>query len=653
MAFFETMLVASGVAANKSIASTMAKKAANSFWDKVLAPLLKSRKAHNSIVNGSKKYISRLDKATKTISTVAIPGGSIALSDVYVPLTLVDQANKVSLKLDKYPESFFEANKRILITDTAGMGKSTALKFIVQAVLLQLKAIPILVELRKIASGETLYGYICKEFSGCDQEVCGTVLEEVLSAGNVLLLLDGYDEIEDGLRKRINGEISELSAKFEKCNFIVSSRPDSELKGLSDFKEYRIRPLEMQEAFTLIKKYGHDGDVAERLISKVKSNNQIHEFLRNPLLVSLLFKAFEYKGTIPFKRHIFFRQVYDALYQDHDLSKGAGFERKKKTGLDIEDFHKAVRALGIVTFFIGRVQYSNEEFHASIESAKRIVDPLNFEAGKLRVDLLSAVPIFQKDGVDIRWAHKAFQDYFSAQYIFFDSGSTRDELIKKLVDPANPRKNENILVMLADLDRRLVRSLVSKPFLSDCLVEFDKSRFRDRESGFQMFLAEKFGDIFFIRKAYVDSTLKDDFSGFGKFMDDVKKFGLRSNFQSASHVSLNGGKLTVCNTPFLDKFRLISALEPDRSLGSGLPVSMLGAIDRFSHILDEPICSFFDLLEDSTSPDKTKDLLSLLERSHGVRTMSLDEAREIVDSVNEPLNHDLDWLMSVIPKKAN
>jgi hypothetical protein len=454
MAFFESMLMSSGAAATKAAAAALAKKSGAAFWDKVLAPKLSESKADKDVFARAKKYLGHVDKITKNITSVAVPGGTIPLSDVYIPLTLADQLREKRFRLDKYPEALFSETRRILVTDTAGMGKSTAFKFIVQTSLLRLEKIPLLVELRKIPEGVTLLEFICREFTGSDK-VAASVIENILAGGNVLLLLDGYDEVDDSLRKRVNGEIVSLANRFDACNFIVSSRPDSELKGLAGFAEYMIERLHQAEAFELIRKYGKNGDVAERLISKIRGNSQVRDFLGNPLLVSLLFKAFDYKNTVPFKRHIFFRQVFDALYQDHDLSKGAGFERKKKTGLDIEDFHKVLRALGIVTYLIGRVQYPSEEFHSAIDGAKKIVFPLEFDSGKLRSDLLSAVPVFQRDGTSIKWVHKAFQDYFVAQYIYYDGGKSRDELVVRLISEDNPRKNENVLVILSDRIGRL------------------------------------------------------------------------------------------------------------------------------------------------------------------------------------------------------
>src|SRR5690606_8829753 len=80
---------------------------------------------------------------------------------------------------------------------------------------------------------------------------------------------------------------------------------------------------------------------------------------------------------------------------------------------------------------------------------------------------LSSVPLFTKDGTDVRWSHKAFQDYFAAQYIYFDAQKGRDELVRGLVDPENPRKNENILQILIDLDRELIERLVLAPMIDE------------------------------------------------------------------------------------------------------------------------------------------------------------------------------------------
>jgi len=650
MGFFETLLITAGIAATKTAATDMVRKSTSMFSEKFLTPLLEEKKSSKELAISARKYIAAIDKSTKFITTVAISGGASQLGDLYVPLTLIDQAAEKSYLLNKYPNELFNENRLVLLTDTAGMGKSTALKFIVQASLVELQVLPILVELRKIPKEISVFDYMFNQFLGKESAANKVCLREILESGKVLILLDGYDEIEDDLRKKINQDIAELSIQYDKCFFIVASRPDSELKALAGFKEFNIQPLSQKEAFELLKKYDKKGSVAERLIAKVRTNHEIREFLGNPLMVSLLFKAFDYKATIPLKKHIFFRQVYDALYQDHDLGKGA-FERKKKTGLDIEDFHKAVRAVGIVTFFLGKVQYQSEQFHAALDSTKKVVHSLSFDSSKLRSDLISAVPLFSKDGTEIRWTHKAFQDYFAAQYIFYDSGVSRDEFIRKLDDSDNPRKNENIFLILADLDRELVNRITVSPILERLLEEHSDGEFPNTDAGFKIFLCSKIGDIYIAGEKYRRQILKDDLSGFTDFLRDVTVLEGRSiSFSQAHTLHSKNHAIVALVRDSLDKINFVNSLSWSRQRTS-FDYSPVESFVESARVGDDTIAKLFDIDKAQSQVDIDR-IINVYQAVHSVRLPSLQEARTVVDNAKNPPPEGVDWLISQVPKSG-
>jgi predicted NACHT family NTPase len=94
----------------------------------------------------------------------------------------------------------------------------------------------------------------------------------------------------------------------------MASRDHQGLVAFADFKRVSIRPLQSTEAHALIRKYSGTSGIADKLIERLAApeNASVHEFLVNPLLVSLLFKSFEYKATIPLKKHVFYWQVYEA-----------------------------------------------------------------------------------------------------------------------------------------------------------------------------------------------------------------------------------------------------------------------------------------------------------------------------------------------------
>ena len=83
--------------------------------------------------------------------------------------------------------------------------------------------------------------------------------------------------------------------------------------------------MTLMVTFSLIRKYDNNGEKSERLIERITKDNQLDilkEFLINPMLTSLLYKTFEYKEEISYKKLGFYSQVYEALYNDHDKTKG-------------------------------------------------------------------------------------------------------------------------------------------------------------------------------------------------------------------------------------------------------------------------------------------------------------------------------------------
>ena len=257
------------------------------------------------------------------------------MESVYEPLELISEQVDSSIRISGYPYQLFDTGRCILVVDYAGMGKSTLTKYIFRCALRELQKIPVLVELRRIKDGETLLDLMCLDFVG---EAKGGVRDELIGAmeeGNFVIFLDGYDELSPAVRQRISEEISKLSAEFQYCNFVLTSRPDPALTSFAGYLRYDIADLSKEEAFSLLRRYDDGRGVAENLISKVSSMPAVDEFLRIPLLVTLLYKAFDYKAVVPIKKNIFYRQVFDALYQDHDLSKEGAFERRKRSNLDI------------------------------------------------------------------------------------------------------------------------------------------------------------------------------------------------------------------------------------------------------------------------------------------------------------------------------
>ena len=385
------------------------------------------------------EYLHRNYKKYSIINTLVFKNEQRLLKDLYIPLTITKEEHNYSgekeqLKIEKYPLELIRKYNKILITDTAGMGKSTLTKLLFLDVIENGYGIPLYIEMRRLKKDRPILLEIQEQISSLSEEFDAVLLLEFIQTGGFIIFLDGFDEIAIDDRPSVTSNIQDFISKAGNNTFIMTSRPEQALACFGDFQRFTINPLAKKEAFELLRRYDKQGATSKQLIDVLKSGQyeMINEFLKNPLLVSLLYAAFDYKQTIPLKKHIFYRQVYDAYFDSHDLSKGDSYIHDKLSHLDIDDFDRVLRHI--------------------IDEARTFCSDLNFNSSDFLNDLLSAVPLFCQDGQYYRWVHKSLQEYFAAQFIFKDSKQNQDALLTAIYKSDNIDKYLNLLDIYYDID---------------------------------------------------------------------------------------------------------------------------------------------------------------------------------------------------------
>lgn len=453
------------------------------------------------------EYFHRTYKRVSLINTLVFNNSEKYLKDIYIPLTLLyktDREVEHRFKINSFPSRLLAKSEKILITDNAGMGKSTLVKKIFLDTIDQKKGIPIIVELRRLSKDKTIVIEIQEQINSLVKDFDNNLLLELLSEGGFVILLDGYDEIQLSERDKVTIDIQSFISKASNNKFILTSRPENALTGFGDFKEVKIEPLKRKEAFELLRKYDKKGSISSLLIKKLEETEMenVFEFLTNPLLVSLLFTAFKHKQTIPFKKYIFYRQVYDANFELHDLTKGDSFRHHKYCKLEIDDFHRVLRHIGISCLQNNqRIEFNKDEILFLIKNAKSFCVNLTFNESDFLKDLISTVPIFTQDGIYYRWAHKSLQEYFAAQFIYHDAKDQQYSLLMQMYNNNSVDKFINILDLYYDIDPKTFRFTILHSYLktfknhvdttftqSNELISVDEINFR-REL---YFLAEPF-----------------------------------------------------------------------------------------------------------------------------------------------------------------
>lgn len=405
------------------------------------------------------EYITRRYEHFSIIDTLVFPNQQTLLKTIYQPLTVTDRRvheESTEIRIDGYPAEFIPQYYRVIIEDTAGMGKSTITKRLFQAIVEQNAGIPVLIELRHLNAKNKILKEIQKQLAPIGKMISQDIISKMIDEGGFIFLFDGFDEIANRNRDFV---IKELHSFIEKANenyFLITSRTDNSLSSFGSFKKFRIKDLEIDEAYNLISRYDiyNSKKIAKKLIERLENNlsRSLKEYLTNPLLVSLLYKSFEYKKDIPIKKSQFYSQVYDALFETHDLSKEGYLKREKSSNLHMDDFERVLRLVGYFTAVENVIEYDKDFIIQIIDRSKNHLPDLKFKSSDFLKDLLHAVPLFKQEGNYYRWSHKSLQDYFAAKFIWVDAKENQDKILRKIFDLEENERFYNLLDIYYELD---------------------------------------------------------------------------------------------------------------------------------------------------------------------------------------------------------
>ncbi|MBD5534632.1 MAG: NACHT domain-containing protein [Lachnospiraceae bacterium] len=415
------------------------------------------------------EYLLRCYGKNNIMTTIVFGRLQKTLEDLYIPLTLEEYRNENrEWIVNENCYDILDNYSRILIIDMAGMGKSTIVKyFACQGVNLD-KCIPVVIELRRLEKKQTILEYIQKQINSYDKNIEIGEIVDMLKKGDFVIFFDGYDEIANENKSDVLEAIQEFTNRAYSTKIVITSREEDDLNSLGEYKCVNIKPLTKKEAYTLIRKYDNDGVISKKLIKRLKEDSSmdiLSEFLENPLLVSLLYKTFEYKEEIPYKKIGFYQQVYEALFNDHDKTKGGAYVHEKKTKLDKYQFEQILRAFGFLCLKVDKVEYSSQLIHELLAKAIDRFSWLKINVDDFLYDITHAVSFIQIDGNEYKWVHKTFMEYFASCFICYDNKVREEEYFNKMVYANSGINYYNVLSFCYDMDVLGFRKYAIMPYL--------------------------------------------------------------------------------------------------------------------------------------------------------------------------------------------
>lgn len=410
------------------------------------------------------------DRCTK-LKTLVNPDEPVDLLSQYVNLKFkcADRSYDDYGAIDE-----IRKRKRVVVSGTGGGGKTIFTKYIWISFFENPRGqIPVFVELRRFneISADDLLSFIYHSIVASHANVPREVFDKGVASGLFVFILDGFDEVAKEKKKNVERQLLDLAKNNPECIMVVSGRPDEVFDAWQSFSNFEVLPLSKPQVVELVKKLKFDKTTKRKFIARINADlyNKHRSFLSTPLLATLMLLTFNQFADIPEKIHLFYEQAFDTLFARHDAMKES-FKRDMHSKLTIDVFKKYFAYFCLVSYFDEKLEFTQSEITRYLSRGLRIENAKLNKENFLK-DLQESVCVIQRDGLNLVFTHRTFQEFFAAYCL----SRLSKKHFRPIVEQIAGRSSDNVLQMLHDMNDDLLETEYLLPTAQDFLNGFDEA----------------------------------------------------------------------------------------------------------------------------------------------------------------------------------
>ncbi|EGQ9110194.1 NACHT domain-containing protein [Vibrio sp. Vb2424] len=399
--------------------------------------------------NGAaERYVEKYVSKHLRMRTLHSPESDVYLDEVYTPLTLRVTSNNDELRVD---DGFtLEFSKVINIIGIAGQGKSTILRKLFLEEIKKQKKFPFFIELRRVDKSGIL-SYLKSNLEDIGLNVEEDALKILLQSNNIILLLDGFDEISNENRRSILNEIISIKNRFN-CSVIVTSRPDTEICHETNITNLKVRHLGQNEIIDIINRLDSNKECTE-VIELIKQNDDLRSTLITPILVNLLYVCYPYLDVVPESVVDFYNKLFLTLYSRHDKIKN--FNREKYSSISATTANDIFDALCFNSLNKDILEFDERSLVDQLTSALKLIGVDRDQLENIKQDIINITCLIQKDGFDrYVYLHKSVQEFHAAKFISNLPHEHKKKFYNKISSIIEESdKYDNVVSFLREIDK--------------------------------------------------------------------------------------------------------------------------------------------------------------------------------------------------------
>lgn len=374
-------------------------------------------------------------------------------------------------------------SKYIIIEGLGGIGKSMFLTHLFLTSATQVSEtgiIPLFLSLKDYKdTTDNVVDFIWKSLCVYDSNLSRKVIIEALQNKELVLLLDGLDEIQSSARESFESDLEAFIKAYNGNPIIITSRPIyNAFVSFSKFSVFDIQALSKEQALTLVGKLEFWDDSAKNNFMQALNKELYtshYQFASNPLLLTIMLMTYSSFGEVPAKMHVFYSKAYETMSRLHDASKGS-FKRPLYTKLTPEEFAKIFSEFCARTYTDEILEFDERIFSAYISKVigSSSIDTEGISPHEFLLDLTENLCIMYREGSTYYFIHRSFQEYFAAVHFSTQYDAKLTKIGNFFETMPNRTYTDKTFDMLYDMIPEKVERFIFLPFLTNLISEYEK-----------------------------------------------------------------------------------------------------------------------------------------------------------------------------------
>lgn len=360
--------------------------------------------------------------------------------------------------------------------------------------------LPLFAELRNYLSEKgDLVSFLVETAQEFDRTFNKEKLEDLLERGQVEILLDGLDEMDPKETNMFQRRLGELIHQYPNNQVVISSRQCSAISGVRSFTKLYIQPLDDDQIIALIEKLLKDkqDDTAKDTVLSFmdvgKGYVKRNEFVAtNPLLLTIMVQKYEKFRDEGGRKIGFYEVMYNALIRGHDEDKES-FDRFFYSVGSSDEFTQVFREFCTLAYMEGIYIFDHrsfEKFYKKLKSKDELNNPKKFTLSAFEHDVCATACMMYEQESGIFYIDPGFQDYFFAEFYYFEDTDPTKEMGRALWDrKIDSFRNLDALKMLYEIAPDKVKVCIIQPYMENIF------RCKEDTEAFLRFLANGFGEV--------------------------------------------------------------------------------------------------------------------------------------------------------------